>query len=121
MDRICALAGALTPMGLVFGNIGFETMVAMVIVVWFGRMTMVRDNSYSHLSRHPLVLPWVAWFITIVASLIVNGAGNKGFAHDIAFLRYLLFGMALLDTSRRVGVSRYLVYGLAAVSRLFAS
>ncbi len=114
LDRTCAIAGALTPVGLVIGNIGFELIVALVIVVWLIRLIVMRDNGFRFLRRHPLVIPWSAWFIAIIVSLGVNGPGSKGFAHDIAFMRYLLFGMALLDTARRVTVSRYLVYGLAA-------
>ncbi len=113
LDRTCGIAGALTPVGLVVGNIGFELIVALVIVVWLIRMAVTRDNSFRFLGRHPLVIPWLAWFIAIVVSVGVNGPGSKGLAHDIAFMRYALFGIALLDTARRVEVSRYLVYGLA--------
>jgi hypothetical protein len=114
LDRTCAIAGSLTPVGLVIGNIGFEFIVALVIVVWLIRRVVVRDNSFRFLRRHSLVIPWAAWFIAIIISVGVNGPGSKGFTHDIAFIRYLFFGMALLDTARRVAVSRYLVYGLAA-------
>jgi O-antigen ligase len=114
LDRTCAIAGSLTPVGLVIGNIGFEFIVALVIVVWLIRRVVVCDNSFRFLRRHSLVIPWAAWFIAIIISVGVNGPGSKGFTHDIAFIRYLFFGMALLDTARRVAVSRYLVYGLAA-------
>jgi len=114
LDHALVITGALAPVGLVIGNIGFEFIVALVIVVWLIRLALRPANSFGFLSRHRLVVPWVAWFLTIVASVGVNGPGSKGFIHDIAFMRYLFFTMALLDTSRRVAVSRYLVYGLMA-------
>ena len=57
LDRTCAITGALTPAGLVIGNIGFEFIVAMVIVVWFIRLAVTCDNSFRFLGRHSLLLP----------------------------------------------------------------
>ncbi len=114
LDCACVFMGALTPVGLVIGNIAFELVVALTILAWFIRMAVARENVWLFLTGHPLIVPWAVWLGVIIGSLVVNGAGNKGFGHDIAFLRYLLFGMALLETGRRTSAPRFLIYGLAA-------
>jgi len=114
LDKFCVVAGALVPVGLVIGNIGFELLVGLVGLGWIVRCFLAKENPFPRLVRHPLVIPWMVWFLSIVISLAFNGPGNKGWAHDIVFIRYVLFGIALIDISRRFPVSRYLLYGLAA-------
>ncbi len=114
LDFACVFLGAMTPVGLVIGNIAFELVVALTVVVWFIRMAVARMSVWPFLVSHSLIVPWAVWMVVIIGSVVVNGAGNKGFGHDIAFLRYLLFGMALLETGRRLSASRFLIYGLAA-------
>ncbi len=114
LDKFCAIAGALVPMGLVIGNIGFELLIALVGLFWIIRCVVVKENPFRELLKQPLVIPWMVWFAGIVLSLVVNGPGSKGWAHDIVFIRYVLFGLALLDISQRLPMGKYLLYGLAA-------
>jgi len=114
LDKFCAVTGSLVPAGLVIGNIGFESAVGFVGLGWIVRCVMIKENPFRQLWRHPLVIPWSVWFASIVISLVFNGPGSKGWAHDVVFIRYVLFGLALLDISRRLPVARYLLYGLAA-------
>jgi len=102
------------PAGLVIGNIGFESAIGFAGFAWVARCVVIRENPFRQLRQHPLVIPWAVWFASIVISLVYNGPGGKGWAHDVIFIRYVLFGLALLDISRRLPVTRYLLYGLAA-------
>jgi O-Antigen ligase len=114
LDRCCAVCGALVPVGLVVGNIGFEAMVALAGLAWIARAVVVRENPIQRSLAHPLALPWLTWYAVMVVSVAVNGPGSKGWAHDVVFIRYPLFGLALMDVSLRLPVARYLVRGLAA-------
>jgi len=114
LDKFCAIAGSLVPIGLVIGNIGFELLVALAGLGWTIRCVVIKENPFGDLLKHPLVIPWMTWFAVIILSLAMNGPGSKGWAHDIVFIRYVLFGLALLDISRRLPVGKYLLYGLAA-------
>jgi len=113
LDKFCVLAAALVPAGLVIGNIGFEAAIGLVGPAWIVRCAAAKENPLRKLVRHPLAIPWGIWLLCIVASLLVNGPGSKGWAHDVVFIRYFLFGLALLDISQRLPVARYLLYGLA--------
>ncbi|MBI9077638.1 MAG: O-antigen ligase family protein [Desulfatibacillum sp.] len=112
-DAVCLWAAALLPMGIVAGNVGFESAVALAGVAWILRALVARDNTVERISQNPLVAPWMFWFGAIIISLIVNGAGSKGALHDVAFIRFFLFGLALLDVSTRRPVRAYLIWGLA--------
>jgi len=114
LDKFCAVTGSLVPAGLVIGNIGFESAIGFVGLGWIARCVVIKENPFRQLWQHPLVIPWSVWFASIVISLVFNGPGSKGWAHDVVFIRYVLFGLALLDISRRLPVARYLLYGLAA-------
>ena len=108
------MTGFLVPMGLVLGNVGFEIMIGLVGGCWIARLVLIRDRNALQTLKHPMVIAWLVWYMSIVISLLVNGPGSKGWAHDIVFIRYLLFTIALLDISKRLPVGRYLLYGLAA-------
>lgn len=114
LDRFCVGAGALVPVGIAVGNVGFEALVAAVALAWIVRSCVARDNPVGRIMAHPLALPWVAWYAVMVISVAVNGPGSKGWAHDVVFMRYPLFGLALMDVSGRRPLARSLIWGLAA-------
>jgi len=114
LDKFCAVTGSLVPIGMVVGNVGFESVIGIVGLGWLIRCILIKENPFRQLLKHPLVIPWMLWFACIVVSLVFNGPGSKGWAHDIVFIRYVLFGLALLDISQRLPVPKYLLYGLAA-------
>jgi hypothetical protein len=113
MDKVCAVAGALVPVGLVIGNIAFESMIGTVGIGWLIRCIIQKKNPFA-LVEHSLILPWLAWLAAISISLFWNGPGSKGWAHDLVFFRYLLYVAAMLDVSKRFPVERYFLWGLAA-------
>lgn len=113
LDKFCAISGGLIPVGIVIGNSGFESIIGLVVLCWIIRSIVAKENPLGKIMKHPLVIPWIVWFTSIAISLFINGSGGKGWAHDFAFIRYLLFVMALLDISQRLPVSKYFLYGLA--------
>ncbi len=114
-DQTCLILTALIPTGIVIGNAAFETMIVLIGLVWIGRCVWSHTNPLPRLlaQEHPLVIPWIVWFAAILLSLLYNGAGNKGGLHDLAFIRYLIFALALADIALRRDISRYLIGGLA--------
>jgi O-antigen ligase len=114
LDKGLALIGALLPVSLVVGNLAFEAVVALAGLGWIVRWRLSEIKLIKPLRHHPLVIPWIAWYLAIIVSLLINGAGNKGWLHDFVFIRYFIFGLALIEISQRVDVARYLVYGLIA-------
>ncbi|MFP4476839.1 MAG: O-antigen ligase family protein [Desulfatibacillaceae bacterium] len=121
LDRTVAWCGALVPAGVVLGNAAFESLVALAGLVWLIRLAVVRDNPVPAWKRAGILLPWAAWVAAIWLSLFVNGAGSKGWGHDLAFLRFLLFGAALLDVGTRRPLGRIFVQGLAGALVLAAA
>ncbi|MBW1698395.1 MAG: O-antigen ligase family protein [Deltaproteobacteria bacterium] len=113
LDKVCAIAGALVPVGLVMGNVAFESMIGLVGCGWLLRCIIQKERPFA-LFKHSLVLPWLAWLVAIAVSLFWNGAGSKGWVHDLVFFRYMLYVVALLDVSKRLPVERYLLLGFAA-------
>jgi len=114
LDQIGIAAGFLIPIGLVLGNIGFETMIGVGGGCFLLRLVLTRDRHSLQVLKHPIVAAWLAWYGCILISLLLNGPGSKGWAHDIVFFRYPLFTLSLLDISRRREIEKYLLYGLAA-------
>ncbi len=114
LDQVGIAAGFLVPIGLVVGNLVFEAVIGVGGCCWFLRLILTRDRDPLKALRHPIVAAWLTWYGCILVSLIVNGPGDKGWAHDIVFFRYPLFTLSLLDISRRRVITRYLLYGLAA-------
>jgi O-antigen ligase len=114
-DKVCLILAAMVPTGIVIGNAAFETMIGLIGIVWLGRCFQSRTNPLPRLlaQEHPLVIPWIVWFAAILLSLLYNGAGSKGGLHDLAFIRYLIFALALADIALRRDISRYLIGGLA--------
>jgi len=114
-DKLCLFLAALVPTGIVMGNAAFETLIILVGIVWIGRSIYTSANPLPELlaQDHPLVIPWLIWFAAILLSLLVNGAGSKGWAHDLAFIRYLFFALALADIAFRRDISSHLIAGLA--------
>lgn len=112
LDKFCAFSGALIPAATIAGNVAFESLVGLVGLAWIVRGILSKENPVRPILKHPLALPWLVWFFTIILSLLVNGPGAKGWGHDIAFFRYVLFGLALLDISQRLPLHTYLLWGL---------
>ncbi len=114
LDTAAVLFGALLPAGIVVGNAGFEATIALTGVCWIVRSFLAGKNPLPRLIRHPILLPWLAWYGCVMISLLWNGPGDKGWAHDVVLIRHLIFCAALLDISTRREVTRPLLIGLGA-------
>ncbi len=114
IDSFCVVMGAMVPTGLIIGNAGFESMIALVGLSWIIRSIIAKENPWPRLLKHPLVLPWLFWFGSVMISLAWNGAGSKGWAHDIVLIRYFIYFAALLDISHRRSIITSLLIGLGA-------
>jgi len=114
LDSFCVFVGAMVPTGLVIGNVGFESMMALVGVCWIIRSIIAKQNPWPRLLKNPLVLPWLFWFGSVMISLVWNGAGSKGWVHDIVLIRYFIYFAALLDISHRRSIISALLIGLGA-------
>jgi len=109
------IVGSLLPIGIIAGNAGFESIIALVDIAWILRWVALRENPFqTEAIIHPLVRPWMLWFGTILVSLMINGQAIGGWAHDIVYIRYLLFVVALIDISQRLPIQKYLIIGLVA-------
>lgn len=113
LDNFCLTLGSLTPVGIVIGNVVFELMIALTGFLWIIRCFAAKENPMRELVKIPFVIPWLVWFAIIMFSILVNGAGSKGLMHDIVFLRFIFFGLALLDISQRQPIVKRLICGLA--------
>jgi len=115
LDRFCMVIGSLLPVGIIVGNAGFESIIALVDIAWILRWVALQENPFpKETIMHPLIRPWMLWFGTILVSLLINGQGIDGWVHDIVYIRYLLFVVALIDISQRLPVQKYLILGLVA-------
>ena len=113
-DAAAVFFGALVPIGIVVGNVGFETMISMTGLCWIIRSFLAKSNPIPALVKHPLLQGWLAWYGCILISLSWNGSGIEGWAHDVVHIRHLLFFAAFIDISRRRNVIRPLIIGLGS-------
>ncbi|MCX5843374.1 MAG: O-antigen ligase family protein [Deltaproteobacteria bacterium] len=115
LDKFCMVTGALLPIGIIVGNVAFEAVIALVDIAWIIRWVLAKDSPFQKkIILHPLILPWMLWFGTIIISLLIHGQGILGWAHDVVYIRYLFFVAALIDVSHRLPVQKYLIIGLGA-------
>ncbi len=112
-DSAAAITCALIPMGLIAGSASFELLVGLVVLCWLAGAIATKRNCFANVLAHPLTWPLVLWYFAIILSLLWNGPGSKGWAHDVAIARFVLFLLALIDISGRRSLNKYLIYGLA--------
>lgn len=93
------------------GNV-FEVFLALSSLFWLIRIAVEKRNPLPALSCHPLFYPSTLWVLSLIISLVINGAGELGFWHDIAYLRFLLLLCAVLDASKRISIFIYFFYAL---------
>ena len=81
-DKGIAITGAIIPVGIAIGNIAFEAAVVLTSLIWIARVIKFKDCDLKRLIEHPAILPSLAVYISIVASVFINGAGSKGYLID---------------------------------------
>jgi len=113
-DRVCACAAAFVPVGIVLGNVVFETALALVCLLYFFRLALLRENPLPFLKTQPVILAWFGWFAVAAVSVVANGAGSKGLGHDLVLVRFPLFLAAVVSLGQRRPLFSTLSRGLAA-------
>jgi O-antigen ligase len=114
LDKVAAFIASLMPISIVLGNVAFELVLVLVGLIWIVRSFDKRENPLPYVLKHPLGIPCLCWFATVLVSRFLNFSSSHLFVHDVTFLRNTLFVFALLDLSRRQPIARYLAYGLLA-------
>lgn len=112
IDRTIAILGSSVPVAIVMGVVPFEFFFSLVGLVWLVTRIKYPVRSYGHIANNLLFWPITCWFIVVLASRFINGGTVYQIVHDIAFLRYPLFVVAMLDVSSRIPVHRYLLKGV---------
>jgi O-antigen ligase len=111
MDRTIAIIGSSLPVAIVLGVVPFEIFISLTGLVWLvSRLILSIDlrSIYGHI----VILPILGWLAVVIASRFINGGTAYQYAHDLAFLRYPLFFIAMVDLSSRITMHRYLIRGL---------
>ena len=105
--------GSMVPVGLVLGVVVYEAFISLTGLVWLiSRLKFPADRN--QIVHNALFWPIIGWFGVVLLSRLVNWGTSFQFAHDIAFIRFPLFAVAMWDVSGRVPVHRYLIGGLLA-------
>ena len=113
-DRSVAITGALLPLGIMLGPSGFEPIIVLTSIIWMTGQIRLKTFALRTLIKAPIIKALIAVYLSILVSLLLNGGGNKGVLHDVVMVRYLFFIAAMLDTSQRFPVFKYLFYGIIA-------
>jgi O-antigen ligase len=113
-DRTIAFLGGMLPAAMVLGVVIFEFFIAISGLVWLVSRVKYPVRFDSHLIKHWVFWPLIYWFLAVMLSRIANGGTAFHFLHDLTFLRYPLFVMAMVDVAGRIPVHRYLIGGLMA-------
>jgi O-antigen ligase len=105
--------GSMVPVGLVLGVVVYEAFISLTGLVWLvSRLKYPADRE--HVVRNVLFWPIFGWFGVVLLSRLVNWGTPFQFAHDLAFIRFPLFAVAMWDVSGRIPVHRYIIGGLLA-------
>lgn len=113
LDRIIAFLGSSLPVAIVLGVVPFEFFISLTGLVWLVTRLKVPDG-FRGIDGHVVLWPIVGWFAAVMASRLMNGSAAYYYVHDLAFLRYPLFFIAMVDLSSRLPMHRYLIGGLLA-------
>ncbi|MEN8141610.1 MAG: O-antigen ligase family protein, partial [Thermodesulfobacteriota bacterium] len=115
LDHSCIFLASLIPIGVMVGPVIYDGFLSLVVLLWLTRLAISRDGVVLGASGRAVLIPYLAWYGAIVLSLLVNVAPSlDAWGHDIGFVRFLLFIVALVDISGRHNVVRPLIFGLLA-------
>jgi O-antigen ligase len=112
-DRWIAVMGSMVPAGMVLGVVVYEALISLAGLVWLiSRLKFPVDRK--HIVHNVLFWPVIGWFAVVMLSRVINWGTPFQLAHDLAFIRFPLFAVAMWDVSGRIPVHRYLIGGLLA-------
>jgi O-antigen ligase len=113
-DQWVAGIASLLPMSLVLGNVAFEVVIGLTGLLWLVQSVFIRHESLLRIRRHLIFWPLVIWMTGIMLSRVANPFSTIEFFHDLVFLRFVLFVLAIVDISVRLPIDRYLLGGAVA-------
>ncbi len=111
LDRTIAILGSSLPVAIVLGVVAFEFFISLTGLVWLVTRLKLPDG-FRGINGHIVFWPILGWFAAVMASRLMNGGTGYQYVHDLAFLRYPLFFIAMVDLSPRMPMYRYLIGGL---------
>ena len=115
LDDWTVWLAAVVPIGLAVGTVAFEAIVVLTDLCWLAALFIRRRLPDSLRSRPSLVVALLFWLASVWLSRLVSpNAGLHAWGHDLAFSRYIIFILALIDIAYRRPVARYLAWGLVA-------
>jgi len=117
---ICVIACAMVPTGIVIGTVVFEFFISLAGILWLADCAIYRRNPLPELKIEGLFIALSIFTISIYLSIWINGPGDKGLLNDLAFLRFFVFAIALMDISKRICVEKYMLLGMLAAVALGA-
>jgi O-antigen ligase len=113
IDRAIAITGSCLPVAIVLGVVPFEFFISLTGLIWL--IARLRRQGGGHgINGHTVFWPIWGWFAAVMVSRLVNGGTAYQFVHDLGFIRYPLYFMAMVDLSHRMPMHRYLIGGLMA-------
>lgn len=111
LDRTIAIIGSSLPVAITLGVVPFEFFISLTGLVWLVTRFRISRGFYG-INDHTVLWPILGWFAAVMASRFINGGTVYQYVHDLAFLRYPLYFIAMVDLSSRIPMYRYLIGGL---------
>ncbi len=53
LDNAILICASLVPLGIVIGNAGFESMIAISGLAWLARSIILKQNPFLHIYKNP--------------------------------------------------------------------
>lgn len=117
LDKFCAISGGLIPVGIVMGNIGFESIIGLVGLCWIISSIVAKENPSRRIIKHPLVIPFsstglfglVAFSWLFINSVRLVMKNTNGFRVGLISCPVVLFviGIAGFIISTIAGIRRF--------------
>ena len=100
-DRTIAVLGSLLPIAMVLGVVVFQFFITASGLVWLVSRAKYPVRFKDGITKNVIFWPLFGWFIAVMLSRIASGGSAFLFVHDITFLRYPLFVVAMADVASR--------------------
>ncbi len=113
LDKASAYTAALLPSGILAGPSIMEICVGLTCLLWIIRTIATKDPFWDKVIKNSIFQSWILWIIAIITAIVLNAPSAKSWGHDFAYLRFLIFAIAIADISYRFPIHKFLIFGLA--------
>ncbi len=115
LDLWALIAASLIPVGIAIGTTVFEALTILTDLFWIAGILVSSGRPRLKWTKSSLAAALVFWLSTIwISRFISPHASLHAWLHDFAFVRHIIFVLALMDIADRLPVVRFLAYGLVA-------